>query len=376
MEILKASESDSPRIKAFFERMVLPGAIDFTFHRHGSFFDQYRLFSDDHETLLMVDDDFEIAGMASVLFREGIVDGEKQSWAFATDLRIAPTRKAISQWAQKFLPVLEESCNARRCRYVFSAVQSSDNQAYNALIRPTSHSRRRLPRYHLLNKFRVVGLHGRVPFNEKPLQSIRLSELRHADLEPLCAFLLERGRRRILANVATPTAFIEELGRWPGLKLSDFRIAKDVRGRILGCAALWDGRTTQTYLPQTYNGFANTLKQTLWFGSLLKMVRPLAEPGEPMAMRYLTHLHCDSPEVFHRLADEAFSRLKRPEFLAYMHFRGNWRTLPPPSFVSTSLPYGFYLVLPPNLEVPDLRLRLAGTGPMEVLPPEFELAWL
>jgi hypothetical protein len=376
MEILRASESDSPRLKAFFERMVLPGAIDFSLHRHGSFFDQYRLFSDDHETLMMVDDDLEIAGMASVLFREGNINGEKQIWAFATDLRIAPTRKAISQWAQKFLPELEAACEQRRCKFVFSAVHTSDNQAYNALIRPTSHTRRRLPRYHLMNRFRVIGIHGRVPFSEKPLQSIRLTEMRHGDLEPLCAYLVESDKRRFLSGLPTPQNFLEELGRWPGLRLPDFRIARDSKGKILGCAALWDGRRTQTWVPQSYNGIAATLHQSLSLGSLFRVTRPLADPGEPLAMKYLTHLHCDTPEVFHRLADEAYSRVERPEFLAYLHFRGNWRTLPPLSFITTSLPYGFYMVLPPNLDVPDLRLRTPGTTRMDQLPPEFEMAWL
>ncbi len=376
MEILKASESDSQRLKAFFERMVLPGAIDFSLQRSGSFFDQYRLFSDDFETLIMVDDDFEIAGMASVLFREGIVRGEKQTWGYATDLRIAPTRKAISQWAQKFLPELESACESRRCKYVFSAVQTSDNQAYNALIRPASHTRRRLPRYHLVNRFRIVGLHGRVPFGEKPLPSIRLSEMKHADLEPLCAYLQEQAMHRTLAHVHTPQNFLEELSRWPGLRISDFRIARDSKGKILGCAALWDGRPVQTYVPQNYNGFAQTLQQTLWLASLTRIVRPMADPLEPMQMQYLTHLCCDSPEVFHRLADDAFERVRRPDFLAYMHFRGNWRTLPPTSFISTSLPYGFYMVLPPNLEAPDLRAKSRPGSPMDYLPPEFELAWI
>jgi hypothetical protein len=35
-----------------------------------------------------------------------------------------------------------------------------------------------------------------------------------------------------------------------------------------------------------------------------------------------------------------------------------------------------YMVLPPNLDVPDLRLRTPGTTRMDQLPPEFEMAWL
>jgi hypothetical protein len=373
MEILRATEADSDKLKSFFERMMLPGAIDFSIRRTGSFFDQYRVFSDDFVTVILKDDAGEIVGMASMLFREGIIQNEKQTWGYATDLRIAPTRKAIAQWAQRFLPVMESECAARECRFVFSAVELHDNQAYNALIRPTSHTRRKLPRYHLVNRFRVVALHGRLPFSSRPLTSIRLRAPGLNDVEPLCAYLTERGKKRSIAGVYTPEVFLKELSCWPGLKLSDFRIAHDARDRILGCSALWDGRTVQNFVPQTYRGFARTLHQGLSIGNAFGITRKLAKPGQPMPNKFLTHLSADSSEVFHRIVDDAFSRLGPKEFLSYMHFRGNWRTLPPKGFICSSLPFGFYLILPPNVEVPTWRTATPG---LQHLPPDFEIAWI
>jgi hypothetical protein len=384
MKLIKATEADSERLKAFFERMLLPGAIDFSIRREGSFFDQYRLFSNDSETVMLLDDPDEsgsetIAGMASLLFKEGFVRGEKQTWGYATDLRIAPTRKAISQWAQRFLPALEAACEERRCKYVFSAVQLHDNQAYNALIRPASHTRRRLPRYHLVNRFRVMSIHGRIPFSDKPLSTISVSEMHEDDIEPLCAYLRDRAKKQPLAKINSPENFLDEISRWPGLDISDFRIAKDSRDRIMGCAAMWNGREVQSFIPQTYHGFANTLHQTLKLAGSLRLVRPTVEPEIPMPNRLLTHLACDTPEVFHGLVDEAFGRLGTREFLSYIHFRGNWRTLPPRSFVATSLPFGFYMIVPPTAETPVWQAPQTpgNQNPsLQQLPPDFDIAWL
>lgn len=371
MRLIQASENDGERLKEFFERMTLPGAIDFSIRRHGSFFDHYRLMSDDFETLILVNDSDEVEGMASLVFREGFVLGEKQTWGFATDLRIAPTRRAIVQWAQFFVPVLERAVEDRRCRYVFSIVEQHDHQAYNALIRPTSHTRRRLPRYLLANRFRVVSLHGRVPFSDKPLTTIRLKSAENSDLEALCDYLTKQARLRPLASIHTPEVFLRNIARWPGLKLSDFQIARDSKGNIRGCAALYDGRRVQSLIPAAYSGFAQSAQQMLSLASLSRMVRAPSRPGHVMPSLFLSHLNCDTAEIFHRLADDAFSRLGPKEFLSYLHFRGNWRTLPPNSFVATSLPFGFYLILPPNREAPPWP-----EPSVRSLPPEFEAAWL
>lgn len=371
MKLITAKDSDSDRLKAFFERMILPGAIDVSVRRPGSFFDQYHLLSNDFETLMLVDDADQIHGIATLIFREGMVLGEKQTWAFATDLRIAPTRKAIAQWAQFFLPILERIGYERNCRYVFSAVEHHENQAYNALVRPTSHARRRLPRYLLANRFHVICLHGRVPFGSKPLASIRLKEVAASDLEPLCIYLNAQAHLKPLTTHFSPETLLHEIARWPGLTLADFRIACDNRGTIRGVSALYDGRSVQQIVPTAYNGFAHTLHQTLQAASFTRLVRPTPSVNTIFPARFMTHLACDSGEIFHRLVDDAYSRLKPNELLTYLHFRGNWRTLPPASFIASSVPFGLYLILHPHAEAPPWAMRSIRTR-----PPDFEAAWL
>lgn len=372
MRLVHAKETqDDQRLKEFFEQMTLPGPIDFTIRRPQSFFDHYRLLSDDFETVFLEDDDGSIAGLASLIFKEGFVLGKKTTWAYATDLRVAPTRKAIGQWAQFFLPLLDQVLETRGCRYIFSTVAHHDSPATNALIRPTSHTRRKLPRYLLANRFRVVNIHGRVPFSDRPLKTIRLFPLAASDIEEACAFLRKQAESRPLARIHTPETFFAELARWPGLSLSDFRVARDSKEKIRGIAALYDPSHTQIFIPSAYRGFTQTAHQLLNVAQYTGLVRPSPKIGAVLSVRFLSHLACDSEEVFFNLADEAFSRLKPKELLSYLHFRGNWRTLPPQSFIATSLPFGFYQVLPSNTE----PAPWPSPG-LESLPPEFEGAWL
>lgn len=370
MKLVRATEADSQRLKTFFARMVLPGPVDFTIERVDNFFAHYRAQSDDFETLMLLEDDGEIAGMATLVFREGLIDGKKQTWGYATDLRVAPTRRAVVQWSQHFLPVFEKACESRRCEFVFSALQQYDNKAYNALLRPQA-TRRRLPRYYLLSRFHAVTLHGRRPFAPKPLEGIRVTAAETKDVDAMCAYYRAKAAKRPVALIYEPERFLSRLHRWPGLRLNDFRIARDISGNILGIAALWDQRCVQNYVPQTYKGLAHTAHQTLNMASWLGIARPFAQPLKPMPMRFLTHLACETPEAFHSLVDEAFSRLEKKEFLVYGHMRGHYRTLPPKGYFSTTLPYGLYVVLPPTSQPPEWLVP----GPQS-LPPEFEIAWL
>ena len=371
MRLLRATETDSARLNEFFSKVPLKGSFDYHMHRQGSFFDHYRIQSDDFETLCLVDAKDKIQGMVTLVFHRGLINQEKTSWCFATDLRISISREAITNWTQLFVPAIERACSERNCRFLFSAVEHSRNQAYNALIRPNSHARRRLPRYYLVNKLHVVSLLGRWPFAARPLESIRLQSLELSDLEAACQFMRSKANLRPLANAYEPDEFIAMLDRWPGLALSDFRLAKDVRGNILGLAGLWSKYRTQDVIPQRYHGFAQTFQQSLNVGSWLGLSRALAPPHQPMQTRMLTNVFCENAEVFHSLVDDAFSRLGSREFLTYGHFRGHWRTLPPRSFISASVPFGFYLILPPTGEPPPWMLL----DPHR-LPPEFEVAWL
>ncbi len=370
MRLELASAKDSDRLTEFFQRMILPGSMDISVHRQQNFFAQYRLSSDDFQTLMLLDENAEIQGVATLIFREGIIHSERQIIGFATDLRIAPTRHAVLQWAQQFLPVLEQALESRKCRYVFSAIERADHQAYNALIRP-QHARRKLPRYYLLRDFHIVGILGRMPFSKRPLKNIRIDRLEMNTVTELCDYLRTKTKNRPFASIHTEENLLATLSRYPGLHLHEVRIARDSQGRIIGCTVPWRAGGTQSFVPMRYNGFAASAQQLARIASWTRIVQPLPAPGDPFRLSFMLMLNAEGPEVFYRLADDCLGKLLPGEILCYGHFRRNLTTLPPRGYICTALPYALYTLLPPETDLPE-DLQPDTWRP----PPEFEVAML
>ncbi len=370
MKLVLAQDSDSDRLKDFFAKMTLSGAIDFSIRRHGRFSDHYLLQGEQHQTLLLQDDKEQLQGMCSLLYKTGFVNGEKQIFGYATDLRIAPTRHAIIEWAQLFLPFMERALAERGCHYVFSAIEQTEGQAYNALLRPQQ-SRRRFPRYYLLRKFRLMAIHGLIPFAPKPVAAISLHRATLNDVDELCAYLRKKGQDRPIGLIYEPSDFLERLQRWPGMNLDDFILARDKSGRLIGCTAPWSGSHVQSFVPVAYHGEALANYQTFKALSFLGLAKRLPKRGVPFQLKHLTHLAVDHGEVLYAFIVAALKSSLPQELVCYAHFKGHMTTMPPKSLWTTSLPYGLYTILPPQKTLPDWL----QPNPWRT-PPEFDSAIL
>ena len=151
MRLLKATKEDSQRLAKYFKESHLQGPIDLIIDRQDSFFQQYELFSKDYLTYYLINDKDEIKAVASLIFREATVDGEKQIVGYATDLRVSQDRRAILEWSNQFLPALKKERDLRGCKYIFTTVNRYQRQAYNAFIRPRSTKRQELDIFYLEN---------------------------------------------------------------------------------------------------------------------------------------------------------------------------------------------------------------------------------
>ena len=108
MRLIKAQASDGDQLSQFLKSTKLPGLIDISIDRENDFFQHYKLLSDDYVTFTLVDDNNEPKAMATLIFKEAMIEGKKQLIGYATDLRVSPTREAILHWAEKMLPAMIE----------------------------------------------------------------------------------------------------------------------------------------------------------------------------------------------------------------------------------------------------------------------------
>jgi hypothetical protein len=296
------------------------------------------------------------------------MNGAESLVGFATDLRIAATRQAILQWPDKLLPAMNEAANQRGCEYIFSILNATQTHAYNALIRPRS-QRRNIPRYYLYRKYDVVTIHGKVPFSDLPfLSTIRIAPLETNDLEPLANYLHSKAIHKPLSFPYSVELLKERFKKWPGFEPKNFLIAKDARKNIIGCVAPWKASQILGITVLNYTGFGETIYSfSKWF-SYFNFVKRLPPVGGEIKIKFLTHLYADNPDIFGALLAESFRISQKNELLSYPHFDRTPLTLPPKNFITSSMPFSIYTVLPPEKPLPEFLQPHKVTPPPEIEP--------
>lgn len=365
-----AQESDSEKLKQFVikQPFLTNSPMELAVDRKGSFFDKYRLQTEDFVTYKMVNDAQDIEGIASMLFRKTLLNGEETQVGFATDLRISNSRQAIVSWPEKLLPAMTEAAVTRNCDYVFSILNSNQSQAYNALIRPRS-SRRSIPRYYFYRKYDLITLHGKVPFTDLPfLNSIKIAPMEPKDLEPLAAYLKSKAIYKPLSFPYSVDLLQERFKMWRGFEMHNFLIAKDSRGNIIGSVAPWKASQILGISVLNYTGFGETIYTFSKYFSYFGFVKRLPPVGGQVNMKFLTHLYADNPDIFAALLAEAFRTTQKDELLSYAHFHKTPLTMPPQNFLSSRIPFSIYTILPPEKPLPDFLQLHKVTPPPEIEP--------
>lgn len=364
MRLVRATDQDNDRLLHYYSGHPFPGDVRLKIQRMFNFFNQYRLQSDDYCTYMLLNESDEIEAVASLVFREAVIEGAKQTIGYATDLRVSTNRRAITTWAQHFLPILEDERKSRNCKYIFSTVARSQRQAYNAFIRPRN-VRRPIPRYHLFRRFQLITLHGLWPFHSQPLPGIRVRSATENDIDRVALFILRQTEDSPLSYYTSVNDFANALERWRDLKIQNFLLAFDKNDRLIGCVAPWLAERIQRVYPMSYNSTANNMHDMLKLFSVFGVSHPLPNVGQEMPIRYLTHLYAENPDIFYSLLHAAYTLSGKNEFLLYPHFEGHLQSLPPRSFISAEMNFGYYCILSPSDPLPDfLKPRSLNVAPV------------
>lgn len=366
MNLQIATPEDSERIAAFYNAQIETPYFDYRVERTGSFFAPYKELSDDSVTYILVDDDGQVHAVASLIFREGSLNGERQILGYATDLQVSNNRAAILNWSNHFLPILLHEREKRNCKYVFTVLTKAHQQAYNAFVRPRS-PKRKLPRYHLYRRFQLVSLHGRLPLAPDPLDTIVTRPATEKDQAALYTYISHKSRQLPLHYYDSEEDVMHLLQRWEGFDISQFIVAMDHLKNIVGCVLPRPNWHHQNITVQKYKGGALTLYQGLSLFSFLRYTRPLPKPHLPIRFPFLTHFYFDNPDIFDSLLQKAWSSHRQDPFVTYCHFKDNFMTRLPKSYLKSKIQCGFYCLLAPEDPIPDF-LKLAQIGK----PPEFD----
>lgn len=371
MKLEIAKPEDSQALVEFYKSFPLRGLVEMKIDRNGDFFAPYEIQSDRHLTYQLKDDN-KIEGIASFVLRDVLLDNHVGPVAFGRDLRISSNRRAILEWSQHFLPVMEEVFKTFQCKHIFSVLSMSEVQALNAFVRPRT-LKRPLPRYYLYRRFNMISLHGRLPWVQIPLPHLRIRRGNSKNVDALIHYIAKKSTQKDLSTVWDAESFYDKLERWKGLKLEDFHIAFDKYENIVGCVAPWSSGGLQDFIPMEYSLRAHNFRQFLKFGKALGWTRTLTKPYSRLKIeaglnfKYLNFLHAENGDIFESLLWKAFDDAAENEFLIYNQVRSEFIYRRPHNWISAKMPFGVYLLSPPDKEPPEF-LHPRNEKPIEMEP--------
>lgn len=351
MRLYKATQADDEQLKAFIEGLPIPGIYDYRIVRPHSFFDQYKLTTDDYQTYVLKDNQQQIHAMASILFRKAYVNAQEQTIGYVTDLRVSANRKATLSWGKEFIPIMEEECKKRNCQYVFSDLEQYENKAYNTLLR-RPHRQLKMPRYHLFRKFHLIIIYGKRLFQKPPPAAIQIEHAQSKDIERICRYLQEKDIRRPLRYHLTAEELERRCREWPLFSIENFLLATNSHGKLIGVMAPWNNREVQQVIAHKYHLKSFQVFSTNQLLSMLQLARPFPRPGQEFRVKHITHGAYDNPDIFYALLNKAYQECENKELLAYPNHFGDYATRPPQAFTHTKIPYGFYTLLENEKSLP------------------------
>jgi hypothetical protein len=363
----EATALDSEKLNKFFTSIPLRGEIDIKMQREQSFFSFYQRIGLDYKTYIIKDQE-EIVGTASFLFKNLCFQNRVLKLAQACDLRISPNRKVILSWAKFFHPILEQLRENEKCDGFITSINQTETQAMNAFIRPKL-KRPYQPQYSLSRSYNLVSVHGFYPFRNPVNKNIKVRLYQASDKKDLIEYL---------KTVCKKIDFIpQELSESPEdyinksllYSWSQFLIAFDAGGKIIGCVQPISSSLLQDYLPQDYSSQSHNLRQFLKVAEWLRFGRRLTRPfsrsqkHETLNFRLLHFLSASHPEVFNALIHACYKTSSQNEFLMYAYEISDYKKRPPKGSIYSEIPYGLY-----SMETSDRdflpELSLLNTTPV------------
>lgn len=372
MKLEIAKPEDKKALAEFFKTFSVRGPVEIKIDRNDDFFAPYAIQSDKYLTYKLTDKTQKIEGVASFVMRDVFLEDKVQPVVFGRDLRISSNRRAILEWAQHFLPVMEEIFQTFDSKYMFTVLSMREVQALNAFVRPRA-MKRPLPHYYLFRRFNMVSLHGQFPWAKNPLPHLRIRRGSAANIDALINYIVAKSRKKELATVWDAASFYEKLERWKGLKLDDFLIAFDKNENIVGCMAPWSSGGIQDFIPMEYSLRAHNFRQFLKFGKMLGWTRTMTKPFSRLKVeasfnfKYLNFLFADNGDIFESMLWKAYDEAEENEFLVYNQPRSEYTYRSPLNWISGKMPFGIYLLLTPDQEVPSF-LHPSNERPIEIEP--------
>lgn len=316
-----ATEKDNQDILNFFSQTQIQGrGLNIVYDRAPDFFAFLKIHSPDVLVLIYRGPTNEIQGVATMLFRQGYVDGKVERVCYLGDLRMGFDRKGAVLWRKiygEFFARKNEIDQLKDVKLFYTCLIDDNELSQRSLAR----NKKSGFAYHRVSPYSMVSL-----MMKKPSMGNSSSSYEVSDDPPLEALLdfYRKNESATTAGYLYSQEIPDRLKAWPDLHKKDF-LAVRHNGRIVAACALWSPRQCKRILLTRVPFHLRSVFSFLRFASFGKF----RFAGE-LKVLYVTHLmfeqsldQTEKVKIFKELLKEAWQvrEEKGYHFLSFCDFK-------------------------------------------------------
>jgi hypothetical protein len=300
-----ATEGDNDALVALTAACPMEGDITLRMDRAPDFFALNRLEGDAWRVGVACDADGQVIGCVAVARRQAWLDGVETTTGYVSDLKVHP--RARGSEAADLL--------SRYATDVVATLCGDDALALITILAGNARMDRRMraPRgIPALARFATLDV-AAVPFlweRRARVAGITVRTAGDSDYEAMAGLWGARARHRQLAGVLDAEALASWVKRAPGLDISDYLVAHDHRGRLVGFLGVWDQACFKQMRVVSYSRRLAVARRAINFTAPLFGAARLPAPREALPALGTTHLCASDATALHALLLETYRRYR------------------------------------------------------------------
>ena len=296
-----ATADDDAALRTRMASDWLRGSLSLSFRREPSYFAGCCVQGEQTQVLKCVDqNDGAVVGMATRVITQMYVNGDVQRVGLLSDFRLAPQVRGGTILARGYRYFREWHANDPVDFYLAVILEGNDRA-----INTFTSGRAGFPVLRDLGRMLSPAIHLDLPKSQLPVPGIQFRRATDNDAQALRELHGAAAVRRQFARV--------DYADLPGLSPSNYFVAVDQSGSLLGCVAAWDQQAVrQTYI-EAYTPWLGALRPVYNLVCRVLPIKPLPAPGQRIPYVYLSAiaLRQDDLALWRGLLRYAYGELLR-----------------------------------------------------------------
>lgn len=306
--VREATAEDNDALLALAAACTMEGDIALRMDRAPDFFALNRLEGDTWRVGVAVDEEDRVIGCVAAARRRAWLNGEEAITAYVGDLKVHPSARR-SGVADLLTSYARDACatlcgrDAPVLATILAGNDAMERRARGARGMPV------LARFATLRVAAIPLLWER----RERVAGMSIWPATERDLPRMAALWHDVGPTRQLASVIDATSLGTWIARAPGLALSDYLLALDMRGRLRGFLGVWDQSSFKQMRVVSYSPRLGVARGAINLAASLCGATRLPQPGAALRALAIVHACASDAATLRALLLEAYRRHRAGE---------------------------------------------------------------